>query len=310
MVPGDPRADAPRGRTLHPGDLPGVEELRADEQERVSTLVDGWARSGLAAARVRGGLPDPEYGQLGAALREATDEVPRFIDTNSPKEVVDAVLQSWGAGAERYGKTGAPYAEPEGHLENLERPSELGRAAANGSPDALAMASFLSAGARLQEFADGRAGLELFALVEIRQQPSGAIESVTLVRPSGLAPFDAWVTERARVVSGSFDAGLARARPLRSVWRFDGVITYRRKLELSKLDGRAALGLITMSALSLLSSAGNQVQPPPGSGDVPRDLGPRMPGLVGRFDETTGALDVVDLTNPSYECRVSLVAAE
>lgn len=299
-----------RGHTLHPGDLPADEERLADEQERVSTRVGNWLAGDLSAAGVRGGLPDPSYGQLGADLRAATDLVPRFIDTNSPPAVVSALLGSWGAGAERYAKTGAPYAEPEGRLENVERPSALAESVARGSPDAQATAQFLAAGARLQEFADGRAGLELYALVEVRQQPSGALESVRLLRPSGLAPFDAWVTDRARQVglAFSFDAG-TRARPLRSVWRFDGVILYRRKLKLSELDGRAALGMITMAALSALSGLGHET-PSLTPGEPPRLLGPRMPGMTGRFDEMTGALDVVDLTNPTYDCRVTLLEAD
>jgi hypothetical protein len=305
------RGDAPRGVTLHPGDLPGDDELLADEEARVSARVGTWLRDGLAAARVRGGLPDQSLGELGAALRSATDEVPRFIDTNAPKEIIGALLESWGAGAQRYGKTGAPYATPEGYQESIERPSELANAAAKGSADALATAGFLSAGARLQEFADGRAGLELYALVEILQQSSGTVDRVSLIRASGLGPFDAWVTERARQVAAgfAFDAG-ARSRPLRSVWRFDGVILYRRKLKLKELDGRAVIGMMTMSALSMLSGIGNQVGPAPGSSEPPRELGPRIPALVGRFDELNGAMDVVDLTNPTYDCRVTLLQAD
>lgn len=301
--------DTPRGRTLHPEDMPSDAELLADEHERVLARVDGWTRRELSAARVRGGLPDPAYGQLGVDLRAATDEVPKFINTDSPKEIVGALLESWGAGAERYGKTGAPYAEPEGRLESIEKPSELAKGAANGSPDAMAMASFLAAGARLQEFADGRAGLELYALVEIKQQPSGALDSVELIRPSGLRPFDTWVTDQARAVGIAFsrDAGTG-TKALRSVWRFDGIIKYRRKLKLSELNGRAAIGMIAMSALSALSSINNNAPPAPGAS--PRPLGPRMPGLTGRFDEMTGEMDMVDLTNPTYDCKVTLLEAD
>lgn len=312
-LPGDGAgvSEPAHGVTLHPGDLPGADELLAEEHERVSARVGTLLHKGLAAARVRGGLPDPSYGVLGAELRKATDDVPRFIDTNSPKEVLGALMESWGAGAARYGRTGAPYDEPEGRLESLERPSALASAAASGNPDALAMASFLSAGARLQEFADGRAGLELYALVEIRQQPSGALDSVELIRPSGLRPFDAWVTDKAREVgvAFTFDSG-ARLHPLRSVWRFDGIIKYRRKLKLRELDGRAVVGMMTMAALSALSGIGHVQKPPPGEAGPERDLGPRMPAFVGRFDELTGEMDMVDLTNPTYDCKVTLLEAD
>lgn len=39
-------------------------------------------------------------------------------------------------------------------------------------------------------------------------------------------------------------------------------------------------------------------------------VGPRMPAFTGRFDELTGELDVVDLTNPRYECRVRLLEVD
>jgi hypothetical protein len=93
------------------------------------------------------------------------------------------------------------------------------------------------------------------------------------------------------------------------VWRFDGIIKYRRKLKLSELNGRAAIGMIAMSALSALSSLGNTA-PPGAPGEAPRPLGPRMPGLSGRFDELTGEMDVVDLTNPTYDCKVTLLEAD
>jgi hypothetical protein len=304
----------PGGRTLHPGDLPGQDELLAEEAARVHDRVDGLARAATAMARVRGGLPDPAYGALGAALREATDEVPKFIDTNSPGAVGRALVESWQAGAARYGTSGAPYEEPEGRLERFERPSALGEAVGKGSPDAIALAQFFAAGARLQEFADGRAGAELYALVEIRQQRSGSVDSVTLLRPSGVLPFDRWVHQRAEDVAQrlAWDAG-ARAKPLRSVWRFDGIVTFRRKLKLSELDARAALGMISMAALSALSGLGNTA-PAAGPGESspsgPRPLGPRMPAFVGRFDEQTGAMDMVDLTNPQYDCKVTLLEAD
>ena len=301
--------EAPHGRTLHPGDLPSDEELLAEESARVTDRVDRFARAATSAARVRGGLPDPLYGAMGAALRDATAEVPKLIDTNSVKEVGEAFANSWQAGAARYGASGAPYTEPEGRLEALEKPSALAEAVAKGSPDGIALSQFFAAGARLQEFADGRAGAELYALVEIRQQGSGAVDSVTLLRPSGVVPFDRWVTERANSVAAGFsaDAG-ARAKPYRSLWRFDGIVTFRRKLKMSELDARAAVGMMSMFALSMLSGLGNNA--PPDASGPGRPLGPRMPAFVGRFDELTGEVDMVDLTNPQYDCRVTLLEAD
>ncbi len=313
------RPDAPAETEPHESDSPRVASLtpRGEEnapdndegvadQQRVSSRVGAWLAADVNEARARGGLLDPEYRQLGDALRAATDGVPRFIDTNSPLAVGGALVESWAPGAEKYGKTGAAYSEPEGRREQLERPVE---AWARASPeDAHALAQFLAAGARLQEFADGRAGLGLFALVELKQLSSGALASARLLRPSGLTAFDAWVLERSRQVALEFSVdGGTRARPLRSVWRFDGVVIYRRKL--SSLDGgvgRAAVGLLTMAALSALSSINHETREP---GVPPRPLGPRMPGMTGRFDEK-GSLEVIDLTNPTYDCTIRLMEAD
>ena len=303
-------SDIPRVAVLTPRDegAPRTQQPLIDEHERVSSLVDSWLSVEVNGARVRGGLVDPAYAQLCEALRAATDDAPRFIDTNSPIAVGSALVESWGAGAAKYGKSGAPYAEPGGRLERIERPPSLDALAKVSPEDAQAMAQFLAAGARLQEFADGRPGFGLSALVELRHRPSGALESARLLQPSGLAPFDSWVLERARQVALEFalDGGTL-ARPLHSVWRFDGVVLYRRKL--SSLDGgvaRAAVGMITMAALSALSGLNHSTRDP---GDLGRPLGPRMPGMTGRFDEK-GSLDLVDLTNPTYNCTVRLIEAD
>lgn len=126
---------------------------------------------------------------------------------------------------------------------------------------------------------------------------SGEVESVQLLRPSGLTGFDTWVLERANGVqlALTWDAG-ARKKPLRSVWRFDAIMKFRRKLKLKELDGRAVVGMIALSVLSGLSAMG--------------DGAPRVPAAAGRFDEVTGEIDVVDLTNPTYDCTVKLVEAD
>ena len=36
----------------------------------------------------------------------------------------------------------------------------------------------------------------------------------------------------------------------------------------------------------------------------------RVPLALGRFDETTGAVEVVDLSSPHSDCRVTLLEAE
>ncbi len=282
------------GVTLHnTGTEPDARAARAEEEARINELVDTAYRQEFGRIRVVNGTFDPAYTALREGLKQATREVPSFINTNSPQAVGRALLDGWRAGAERYGKTGSAYERPEAggrHL-NAERPSAIAGQAPT-HPTAGNFLQFLSAGARLQEFADGAAGVELFALVEIRQRASGDLQSVTLVHPSGLAEFDAWVVERAQTVGGSLtvDAGLTRA--LRSLWRFDGRLTYRRKLDQHVLtDPRATLGLLGTIALNALS-------------------GGRVPAAAGRFDEVTGVGDFVDLSNPQYQCDVTLLEAD
>lgn len=290
-------------------ELPGEPTSEAD---LVRSRVDGWAKSDVAQARTSNGLIAPEFEPLAKALKRATTNVPQFINTNNAGDVGRALLQGWAPGAEKYGKTGSAYVEPEGRNEKLERPTALAegveRLGDSRTKNALA---FFAAGARLQEFADGRAGGTLSARVELRQNADGTLQSVTMLTPSGHPSFDRWVLEQTRTVAESwhFDGG-TRERPARTVWRFDGVLTFRRSLKSMKdLTPRAVLGMVTMSMLSALSGAGNNAPPLEGNTAGP-NMGPRMPGMSGRFDESTGALDVVDLTNPTWACKVSLLQAQ
>jgi hypothetical protein len=63
-----------------------------------------------------------------------------------------------------------------------------------------------------------------------------------------------------------------------------------------------------MGMLSTLSGIGHTAPPDPTG--FQRPLGPRMPGFLGGFDEITGEVDMVDLTNPQYDCRVTLLEAD
>ncbi|MGV3624843.1 MAG: energy transducer TonB family protein [Archangium sp.] len=311
--PGAPVSDVPRAVNLTP--TPSSFTLDAPpttEADVVQSRVDDWAKSDVAQARTSNGLIAPEFEPLGKALKNATAHVPQFINTNDAADVGRAVFQGWAPGAESYGKTGSGYLEPEGRDENIERPTKLFEGEERlGDSRARNMLSFFAAGARLQEFADGRAGGTLSARVELKQNADGSLRSVTMLTPSGHPSFDRWVLEQTKNVAESwrFDGG-TRETPARTVWKFDGVLTFRRSLKNAKdLTPRAVLGLVTMGMLSALSAANNNTAPfEPGGPVAP--MGPRIPGVAGRFDERTGALEVVDLTNPSWACKVSLLEAQ
>ncbi len=270
---------APHGVTLHPGDEPDERSQRADEGARVTERVEGFLKHDLNRAKLANGLVDPEYSELRRRLASATQEVPDLIDVKKPAAVARALTSSWAQGASRYGRTGSAYDAPEGFSD---RPTPLDEAVARGSPDAMRAKALFNAGARLQEFADGRAGTEIFALVEIVESATGQLVSLQLAQGSGVKGFDDWVLSSARAVTAEFslDAG-ARHRGMRSVWKFTGVVTYHRALK--KLGPQDAWYLAAMTALGVMS---------------------------GRFDEVTGEVDIIDLRNPHYECKVSLLEAE
>lgn len=282
--------------------------ISTTEQTVVTERVAGWAKSDVVAARTSSGLISPAYEPLRHALDRAVLTMPSFIDTDDPAAIGRAVIDGWQPGAERYARTGAAYDEPAGRLEGFERPSEFAAGIADArTRNAL---GFFAAGARLQEFADGRAGGSLIAEVEVVHAVDGTLRTVRMVQASGHRGFDDFVLTQARTVADALklDGGV-RDNPFRSLWRFTGTLTFRRKLGgLKDLTPRAALGLVTMSLLSALSGVANDT--PPDAEGKRAPMGPRVPGFLGRFDENGGALDVVDLTNPGWTCKVTLLEAD
>lgn len=280
----------PSGRTLHPEDEPSNAELLAEESERVHDRVDGWARQTLRRARVANGIVDPHYTDLQRELAAATDEVPDLIGLDDPKAVATALKDAWQAGAERYGKTGAPYETPPGWNPVIEQPESLMRQAQAGSPEMQNFMQFLSAGARLQEFADGRAGTALITTVALTQAPDGRVLELRLAEASGVKRFDTWVmnTARTRLESVRFDAGL-RERGFTSLWQFTGRVSF-----MTKAVAPSARTLATQIPLMALSAL----------------TGGRVPIALGRFDEVTGTAETLDLSSPHYECTVTLLEAD
>jgi hypothetical protein len=194
-VLGTESGESSAGVTLAPGE--DDEEDLAAETNRVKGRVDGWLKGGVRRARVANGLVHPAHDETRRALAKAVDEAPDLIGLDDPQAVAKAVRDAWQPGAERYGKTGAPYDTPPGWNPLLEAPESLASQARNGSVQMQNFLQFLTAGARLQEFADGRAGAALTTLVEVTRAPDGAPTSVRLAQASGVRRFDDWVLETA-----------------------------------------------------------------------------------------------------------------
>ncbi len=155
----------------------------------------------------------------------------------------------------------------------------------NGDGRAIAGISKLHQQARLLEWANGAAGVELIAVVELRQDSDGALRSIVLQKATGVRAFDAWVLEMARLSVQSLketppDAGVGiHATGLRSVWEFKGKVSYMRTSK--ELDAK-------QDAWYLLAM-------------MPLGFAP------GTFDEVSGSMSYVDLRYPHYEATVKLL---
>jgi hypothetical protein len=291
LPPGMP-AEGSRGHTLHnvPSELPDPAAVLAERAERGRVRVQGFAEDELAEARVHGGIVSGYFRALGRELSAGLEHPPEIF---TPGAKPDDRLMEWASqlarsseGAwQRYGATGAPYAEPEGYRAELEVPSKLAEAAQNGEPFAMVAAARMHETARLLEWADGRAGIDLVAVVELRQDADGTLRHATLVQPSGVRPFDAWVLRNAELSVDALkepppDAGPGiHANGLRSVWELRGRVSYMRSTR--DFDAKQdAWYLLLMAPL----------------GAAP-----------GRFDEVTRTATYVDLRYPHYEATAKLL---
>lgn len=285
LAQGPSAGEESHGHTTHnsPDELPdpqAVAEVQAQEAKR---KVDGWIGDELASARVENGLVDSYFSDMHRELQKQTEKLPVEKEGN----IVQQMVKSWLSAGQNYGKSGNPYGPgmgPDPHVKGgiptaLEQQAERFRGSS-----AEKFQQQLEMGARLREFADGRFGGVLTAVVEIRQDPRGKLLSALLVESSGNKQFDNFVIQRAPIaiekVPPAPEKG-AGIHPdgIRSTWAFEGRITYKKsakKLNLAD-DGWYLLGA---GALGLLS---------------------------GTFDEVNGTMDVVDLRNPEFTCKVRLL---
>jgi hypothetical protein len=266
-----------------------VAEMQAEEAGR---RVQGFVLDELAAARVRGGIVDPYFRRMTEALRAGTANPPKFTQGN----FVSDLIAGWSTGAEQYARTGNPYAPgavPEGgarkdHTTPFER-----EALRNPGSAAAQLQLKMDAHARFREFADGRFGQGIIALVELRQAGDGKLAGTVLVQSSGNRIFDEHVLKTAPEALATLPPPPERGAGihpdgLRSLWSFEGKITFMRKVKVNELTPRDGLTAAGMAALSQLT-------------------GGFVPTAAGNVDFATGEVEIVDPTRPQFNCRVQLL---
>lgn len=284
-----------KGRTLHngEGEEPDPEALAQVNAERAKRKVEGFFREDLGIARAQPGVVDSYFMGVGKALQKYSENPPKFTEGRT---FVDDVVSAWTPGASQYGRTGNPYGPGQQPLGSADRDAMNPIAnAARERPDSLQAEVWRKQQAwdRFREFADGRFGTGIVALVEIRQARDGGFLGAALIRSSGNRMFDEHVLKTAPVaiaaapspqdrVNGAHDDGM------RTLWSFEGKVVFTHRKKAGQMNADDALGLAAMSVLSGLTG-----------GFVPS-------GITG-FDETTGEVEFVDLTHPRFTCKVKLL---
>ncbi len=291
----NPYASLSQGRTLRngEGEAPDAQALAEMNGEKARRKVQAMAIDDLAAMRVRGGVVDSYFSDMRKVLQKGTENPPKFTEGAT---FVHDLLSAWAPGASQYAASGNPYGQGkvgEGSPERAMQDPINDGASRPGSAEA-EVAARRAATDRLREFADGRFGDGIIALVEIKQTREGVFEKANLVRSSGNRLFDQHVMKTAPDAinhhappAPSQGVGL-HPDGIRTVWAFEGRVIFKHKVKRDQLTARDWAGLAGMQALSALTN--NWV-----------------PGALGNFDETTGELEIIDLTKPRFVCNVRLL---
>ncbi|MGC4118085.1 MAG: TonB C-terminal domain-containing protein [Myxococcales bacterium] len=279
-----------------PGGFPDPKAQREAGAAEGKRNIDGWLRDGMATSRARNGV-DPYFSGLGKELeKQAAIDSSKLLSGDAAKDL----LAAYQDGASRYTKTGNPYAAgaipgPAPQIDG-DTPLAMNAQKFQGSgmvkgqslfgggvgPDALRQK--LEMGRSLRDFAEGKFGNGLLAIVEIRQGSDGKLLQLTLTQPSGNAAFDAHVMRTAPVAVAGLgpppEKGIGiHPEGLRTTWSFEGRIVYQRKLsDMSLLRDGWYLALMGIAGLN-----------------------------TGTFDETTGEVQVPDFRHPEFKLKVKLL---
>lgn len=265
------------GRTLRPGDAgPSREALLAEERGRVGERVQGVIDDQRATLRVANGLIDPYFSRLREALEKGLENAPVFPGTS----LLDQATTNWASQSKNFGATG----NPGGPVPNAPTSSEQLKALQNRSGDRSmeGLRGRVQAGDELQKLAGG-GGAKLIVTLELHQDTDGTLRDAKLVTLSGNPAYDAFVLNAvpaslAKLGAPPDGARGVKATGIHTLWSVEGRVVYFRKLK--ELKGQDSLYVATAVAAGM---------------------------LAGRFEETTGEIEVIDFRNPRFVCQPRLL---
>lgn len=281
LVPGGALLAGPKtpsGRTLRPGDpAPSREQLAAAEEATVAGRVEEFIVDNQAQLRVANGLIDPYFSRLREALEKGLEDAPLFPGTS----LVHQAGTAWASRAGSFGATGNPGAGPPPMAPTTtERLYDIQQRAGDESMERPRL--FAQAGQELQHLATG-GGAKLVVTLELTQDVDGTLRDAKLVSLSGNPAYDAYVLNAipaslAKLAAPPDGARGVRADGIHTLWAVEGRVVYLRKL--NELKGQDAWYVAAASAAGI---------------------------LAGRFEETTGEIEVIDFRNPRFVCRSLLL---
>ena len=195
--------------------------------------------------------------------------------------LLNQAQSAWAGQAGRFGATGNPGGGPPSKaLTQAERLYDLQKREGDDSMERPRL--FVQAGQELQHLATG-GGSKLVVTLELVQNADGSLRDAKLLTRSGNPAYDAYVLNAvpaslAKLASPPEGARGVREDGIHTRWAVEGRAVYLRKLK--ELKGQDAWYIAAASAAGI---------------------------LAGRFEETTGEVDVIDFRNPRFVCQARLL---
>ncbi|AKQ66637.1 Ferric siderophore transport system, periplasmic binding protein TonB [Myxococcus hansupus] len=263
---------------MRPGDpSPSAEELATQERTRVTGRVEEFIVDDQAELRVANGLIDSYFSRLRAALEKGLEDAPVFPGTSLLRQA----KSSWATQAQQFGATGGAGGGTQPRTPTAsEQLYGLQQRAGDESVERPRL--FAQAGEEIQRVATG-GGVKLLVTLELVQNVDGTLRDVKLVTRSGNPAYDAYVLNAvpgslAKLAAPPAGARGVRADGIHTLWSVEGRVVYLRKLE--ELKGQDAWYVAAASTAGI---------------------------LAGRFEETTGEIEVIDFRNPRFVCQSRLL---